>query len=85
MIKDNAPSKVIGPNVNNNDLMSAVQADSVTEITTTTVIDTTNKNSGASQGVRLGMHPDHDIMADYNGFLEKRNEGKPLERDTMMS
>ena len=57
----------------------------MTEIESVTVIDTTNKNSGASPGVRGGMHPDHDIRADYNSFLEKRNEGKPIERDTMMS
>ena len=73
MNTENAPAKVIGPNVDNDDLMSAVQADSVTEIESVTVIDTTNSKAGASPGVRGGMHPDHDIMKDYSGFLEKRN------------
>ena len=61
---DDIPAQVIGPSVNNVNAMSAVQADSVADIDA--AIDV---NKGASPGVRGGMHPDHDIMADYNGFL----------------
>ena len=70
---------VIGPKANvvgNMEAVAASEAESVADI---------DIDVNPSDGVRGGMHPDHDIMADYSGFLQQRNEGREIARDTMMS
>ena len=80
-VNDNAPPNtvVIGPKANAVDNLEAVAA---SEAESVADVDVDLDGGG---GVRGGMHPDHDIMADYSGFLQQRNNGREMERDTMMS